>query len=101
MVFDDEVSTVPFMREGTITPNWAYLVQCRSQSGAPDNIDLKDTWLNTNIEEDPSYTPSDDPRVSPNNNIIMITSLQPIMHVQEITSSKGDPVSEVIEFTDY
>ena len=50
VVFDDEVSTVPFMREGTITPNWEYLVQCRSQSGAPDNIDLKETWLNTNIE---------------------------------------------------
>ena len=89
------------MTEGTITPNCKYLVQCRSQIGAPDKIDLRDTWLTTNLEEDPSYTPSDDPRVSPNNNIIMLTSLQPVMHVQEITASKGDPVSEVIEFTDY
>ena len=43
VVFDDEFYTFPFMREGTISPNWAYLVQCISQSGAPENIDLKDT----------------------------------------------------------
>ena len=38
VVFDDELSTVPFMREGTITPNWADLVQRSSKSGAPESI---------------------------------------------------------------
>ena len=28
VVFDDEFSTVPFMREGKIPPNWTDLVQC-------------------------------------------------------------------------
>ena len=27
VVFDDEVSTVPFMSKGKIPPNWTYLVQ--------------------------------------------------------------------------
>ena len=104
MVFDDEFSTVPFIRECKITPNWTYLVQCISQSGAPDNIDLKDTWLTPNIEEDTSYTPSDEPSVFPNNNNIMLTSLQPVLHVlhvQAIPSNEGVPVSEWIRFTDY
>ena len=100
MVFGDEFYIVTFMREGTINPNCTYLVQCISQIYAPDNIDLKDTWLTPNIEEDPSYTPSDDPSVYLNNNNIMLTSLQPVLNVQEIPSSEGAPVSEVMEFTD-
>ena len=85
------------MTEGTITPNCKYIVQCRSQIGAPDKIDLRDTWLTTNLEEYPSYTPSDEPSVSPNNNNIMLTLLQPVINVQEIPSSEGSPVSDVIE----
>ena len=69
------------MTEGTITPNCKYLVQCRSQIGAPDKIDLRDTWLTTNLEEYPSYTPSDEPSVSPNNNNIMLMLLQDVLHV--------------------
>ena len=49
VVFDDEFSTVLFMGEGTIPPNWTDLVQHRSQHGAPDNIDLKYTWFNIDI----------------------------------------------------
>ena len=30
VVFDDEFSTIPFMREGTISPNWTDIVQRRS-----------------------------------------------------------------------
>ena len=30
VVFDDEISTVPFIREGTITPNYTDLVQLSS-----------------------------------------------------------------------
>ena len=50
VVFDDEISTVLFMREITISPNWKDLVQCSSQSGAPDNIDLKDSWFTPYLE---------------------------------------------------
>ena len=33
-------------------------MQRRSQSGAPENIDLKDTWFNPYLEEDPRNTPT-------------------------------------------
>ena len=46
------------MREITIPPNWSYFVQLISQIGAPENIDLKDTWFTTDIEEYPGKTPS-------------------------------------------
>ena len=38
MVFDDEYSTVPFMREGKPPPNWIDIVQCISKSVAQENI---------------------------------------------------------------
>ena len=76
-------------------------MQCISHIGAPDNIDLKHNCLTTNIEEDTRYTTSDEPIVSPNNNNIILTLLQPIMNEQEIPSSEGSPVSEVIECKDY
>ena len=41
VVFDDEFTTVRFMREGTIPSNWTYLVKCRSQSVVSDDIELK------------------------------------------------------------
>ena len=41
VLFDDEFSTVPFMREGKINQNWIYLVKHSSQSGAPENICIK------------------------------------------------------------
>ena len=67
MVFGGEFSTVAFMREGTIPPNWTDIVQCSSQSGAPDNIDLKDTWFIRYVEGYPVETPIHDPRVAPDN----------------------------------
>ena len=45
MVFDDEFSIAPFIREGTILPNWTNLVQLSPQIDAPESIDIKDTWL--------------------------------------------------------
>ena len=35
VVFDDELSTVPFIREVTITPTWTDIVQHSSLIGAP------------------------------------------------------------------
>ena len=74
VVFDDEFSTVPFMREGTIPPNWTSILQRRSQSGAPENTDLKYTWFTPDIEEYPSETPIHEPGISPDNNNHMLTS---------------------------
>ena len=51
--FDDELSTVQFRREVTITHNLMDLVKCISQIFAPDNIDLKETWFDPDLEEDP------------------------------------------------
>ena len=51
VVFDDEFYTVPFMREGTIPPNWTDLVQRSSRSGAPENIDYEYTWFTPDIEK--------------------------------------------------
>ena len=45
------------MRKFTITPNWTDLVKCSSQRGAPENIDPKDTWFNTDYYEDPRKNP--------------------------------------------
>ena len=80
VVFGDEFSTVPFMMEGGKTPNWTDLVQHISQRVAPDNIDPKDTWFNSYIEEYPRKK-SHDPIVSPDNNNNTLTSPQFILHV--------------------
>ena len=65
MVFDNEFFTVPFMREVTITPNWTYILQRSSHSGAMDNIDLKNTCFTTDIDEDPRKNPSHKTSVAP------------------------------------
>ena len=67
------------------------------QSGAPENIDLKDTWFTTDPEEDPRKTPSHETSVAPEN----VMSSQYVPHVQEGTASEGASVTEVIECTDY
>ena len=76
------------MREGTISKNWKDILQRISQSGALENIDLKDTWFTPDLEKDPSKTPTHMPRVAPENNRNMITSSHPIQQVQESTASK-------------
>ena len=62
------------MREDTIPPDWTDLVQHSSQSGTPENIDIKDTWFTTDIEGYTIETPTHVPRVAPENNRNMITS---------------------------
>ena len=83
------------MIEGTIPPNWTDLVQCSSQSGAPHNIDLKDTFFTPDLEEDSRETPIHMPRVALENNNNTLMSLQSQPHAQEILTSKGLSVSEV------
>ena len=100
VVFDDEFSTVPFMREGIIPPNWTDLVQRRSQSGAIENIDLEDTWFTPDLEEYPRETPTHMPIDVPYNNRNILTSLLSLPQVQESPSIEGVSVSEVIKFPD-
>ena len=95
MVFDDEFSTFPFMRKCTISPNWTDIVQPRSQSGAPENIEIRYTWFNPYIEEYTRENPSHVTRVAPQNNKNTFTLSQSVPHVQEIPVSKGASVSEV------
>ena len=75
MVFDDEFSTVTFMKEGTISPICTVLVKRSPQSGAPENIEVKDTSFNPYLEEDPRETQTHVPIVMSENNRSMITLL--------------------------
>ena len=81
VVFYVEFSTVLFMREGTIPPNFTDLVQHISQRVAPDNIELKDTWFDPDLEVDPSETPSHEPSIAPENHNNMLMLLQSVPHV--------------------
>ena len=81
MVFDDEFFTVPFMREGTIPPNWTDILQRISQSGAPDNIDLEENWFNPIPEEDTRKTPGYKPIIAPKDNNTL-KSLHYVPHTQ-------------------
>ena len=96
MVFDDEFFTVPFMREGIIPPNLTDLVQHSSQSSAPDNLDLKDTWLTTGLEEGSINTTSCDPIDSPDNNRKVLTLFQSVPNLKESPARKVAYVSEAI-----
>ena len=60
VVFDDTFSTVPFMREGTIPPNWAELVRNSTEIATDENFDIAKTWFEGSV--DPSeISPSDVP----------------------------------------
>ena len=66
-----------------------------SKSSAPENIDLKDTWFNPDLGEDPRKTPSHNPRVAPDNNNKTLTSPQSEPHVQEGPASEKESSSEL------
>ena len=72
-------------------------MQRRSQSIAQENIDLKHTWFTPVLEEYTSKTPTNVPRVTPENNRNIIRPMQPVQQVQESPVSKGVSVSEVIK----
>ena len=84
MGFDNKFWKVPFMREVKIPPNWKYLVQCSSQRGAPENIDLKDTWFTPDLEDDPRKTPRHEPIIVPisenKNNTLALSPTKPYIH---------------------
>ena len=81
VVFDDAFSTVAFMRKDKIPPNLIDLVQRRSKRYVPENIDLKDTWFTTDLEEYTREPQTHVPIVPPENNRNIITPLQPLQQV--------------------
>ena len=97
MVFDDEFSTVPFMREGAIPPNLKGPVQLRSHSTAPKNIRLNNTWFNTYLVQDTSETLICEPNIATENNNNTLIPSQLVPHVQEIPAREGSPFYEVIK----
>ena len=97
MVSDDEFSTIPFMREGSIPPNLKDPVQLRSHRTAPENIHLKNTWFNTYIGQDTSETLSHELNIATDNNNNTLMPSQLVPHVQEIPAIEGSPISEVIK----
>ena len=100
-MFEEDISTAPFMREGTISPNWTYLVQHISQSGAPETIDLEETRFTPYNKEDPRKTPSHETRIIPENKNNTLMTSQSVFQIQESPGRKGAPVSEVIKLPDY
>ena len=57
------------MGEGKIPQNLTDIVQHRSQSGAPDNLDFRDTLFTPYIEEYPSKNPTHVSRVAPDKKV--------------------------------
>ena len=57
-MFDKYFLTVPFIQEGKIPPNWFYLVKMVLQESTPDNIDLKEKWFESDLEENTGEVPN-------------------------------------------
>ena len=54
VVFDDDFSTVPFMKNGTIPPNWEKLVFASSEIATDEDFDLAMNWSRDEYDEDKS-----------------------------------------------
>jgi hypothetical protein len=52
IVFDNEFSTVAFMRNGEIPPHWSALVQQSAELATDEEFDLATTWANNYIAND-------------------------------------------------
>ena len=53
IVFDDEFTTVPFMRNGEIPPHWTDLVKCSVELTTDADFDLATSWANSYITSNP------------------------------------------------
>ena len=89
------------MREGTITPNCTNIAQQSSRRAAPENIDLKDNFFTTYLEEDPSETPIHELIIDPGNTNKVLTLSKYEPNIQEIMASKGESSSEIHEHPDF
>ena len=51
VVFDDNFTTVPHLRRGTVPPNWADLVLHSSEKTTSEFYDLTKTWFHSQSDE--------------------------------------------------
>ena len=51
VVFDDDFSTVPHLRKGTVPPNWAKLVAGSREKSTTEHFDLTKTWFEPSSDE--------------------------------------------------
>ena len=58
--FYDKLPNVTLTREGSIKTNWTDLVKQSSQEIMPKDIDLKDIWFTTDLEDNPSKFPNNE-----------------------------------------
>ena len=63
VVYDDDFSTVPFLRAGTIPTNWKDLVEHSRESSADGFVDLTKTWFagENDVAADESYNTNPNP----------------------------------------
>ena len=71
------------------TTNWTDIVQRRSQSGAMENIYIKDNWFTSDIAESPSETPSQEPSVTQEKNNNTLTPSKFVPNLQNSTAREG------------
>ena len=45
VVFDDDFTTVPYMKAGTITKNWQEIIEHSSEMATTENVFKADAWL--------------------------------------------------------
>ena len=89
VVFDDTFSTVPFMREGTIPPNWAELVRNSTEIATDENFDIAKTWFEGSV--DPSeISPSDVPLVSQESTFTPGNEGAPSINEGAISANEGE-----------
>jgi hypothetical protein len=53
VVFDDEFTTVPYMRNGEVPSHWNQLVECSAELTTDADFDLATTWANSYISATP------------------------------------------------
>ena len=98
LVFDDEFSTVPFMRNGEIPPHWTELVHCSAELATDEEFDLATSWANDFIANKPVSVAEED--VSGSTILLngQAPAIAPAPVQNNITSSKEDqPVSTIPE----
>ena len=51
LVFDDEFSTIPFMRDGAVPPHWSELVKHSAELVTDEAFNIATTWANSYIND--------------------------------------------------
>ena len=51
LVFDDDFTTVPHLRKGTVPSNWAKLVEGSREKSTEEFYDLTKTWFDSASDE--------------------------------------------------